>query len=428
MFIIINTILYNIEKTIDLLLEKIKHNINQTLPKVTVQFFARYINKYIKNYALMIHKAQLCLYLGLVKFLKSVSCKQQKEGTRNQTNQSFPTPNIVSCTDYYPFGMAMGGRNGSVESYRYGFNGVEKDDEVKGQGNSYSFKFRIYDSRLGKFLSVDPLSREYPWNSPYAFAENDVIRAIDLEGLEKYIIHQRSFAPWSEFGDIMPLQNGGYEGDNRGFSTQYKTSTGQPITSRIVVQSTVDYGKSKIEKVRDYSDPSTGPYGFWGPTTTKTGDPDVTKSNLYEHQVGGYKQLEYNSSFQGSNPLVPGSPAIMWSSQTHITWAEDANMLSIIFKGNGKGFPAYESFIEDEAGTRLMMGGYGPPNKGRIDRLNMYPGMNVPIIQFPKNEMLIQTDDSGNFMGVYDPNTDTVMSPDAWNAQQTSTPAAGDLE
>jgi len=40
-----------------------------------------------------------------------------------------------------------------------------------------------------RFLSVDPLSVDYPFNSPYAFAENDVVRSIDLEGLEKYVIH-----------------------------------------------------------------------------------------------------------------------------------------------------------------------------------------------------------------------------------------------
>ena len=37
-------------------------------------------------------------------------------------------------------------------------------------------------------MSVDPLSKEYPWNSTYAYAENDVIRSIDLDGLEKVII------------------------------------------------------------------------------------------------------------------------------------------------------------------------------------------------------------------------------------------------
>jgi len=58
------------------------------------------------------------------------------------------------------------------------------DNEIKGDGNSLEFKYRIYDSRLGRFLSVDPLFKEYPWNSTYAFAENRVIDGIDLEGKE----------------------------------------------------------------------------------------------------------------------------------------------------------------------------------------------------------------------------------------------------
>ncbi|MGM0581170.1 MAG: RHS repeat-associated core domain-containing protein [Bacteroidota bacterium] len=53
--------------------------------------------------------------------------------------------------------------------------------------NHYDYGFRIYNPRIAKFLSVDPLAKEYPWNSPYAFAENDVIRSIDLDGLEKQI-------------------------------------------------------------------------------------------------------------------------------------------------------------------------------------------------------------------------------------------------
>jgi RHS repeat-associated protein len=68
--------------------------------------------------------------------------------------------------------------------YRYGFNGQEKDDEVKGVGNHIDFKYRGYDPRLGRFLSTDPLEKSYPWNSPYAFAENRVIDGMDLEGLE----------------------------------------------------------------------------------------------------------------------------------------------------------------------------------------------------------------------------------------------------
>ncbi len=80
--------------------------------------------------------------------------------------------------------MLVPNRHGSSNSYRYGFQGQEKDDELKGEGNSYNFTFRMYDSRLGKFLSLDPLAPEYPHNSPYAFAENSVIAGIELEGLE----------------------------------------------------------------------------------------------------------------------------------------------------------------------------------------------------------------------------------------------------
>jgi RHS repeat-associated protein len=69
--------------------------------------------------------------------------------------------------------------------YRYGFNGKENDNEVKGWGNQQDYGMRIYDPRLGRFLSVDPLAKSYPWNSPYAFAENDVLRNIDLDGEEK---------------------------------------------------------------------------------------------------------------------------------------------------------------------------------------------------------------------------------------------------
>jgi RHS repeat-associated protein len=91
---------------------------------------------------------------------------------------------VLSQNDYYPFGMTMPGRkfNGG---YRYGFNGKEEDDEVKGEGNQYDYGFRIYDPRLVRFLSVDPLFQSYPWYTPYQFAGNKPIMCIDLDGLEE---------------------------------------------------------------------------------------------------------------------------------------------------------------------------------------------------------------------------------------------------
>ncbi|WP_261387549.1 RHS repeat-associated core domain-containing protein [Chitinophaga pinensis] len=78
-------------------------------------------------------------------------------------------------------------RGFSGGGYRYGFNGKENDNEVKGEGNQQDYGMRVYDPRVGKFLSVDPLYREYPWNSTYAYAENDVIRSTDLDGAEKNV-------------------------------------------------------------------------------------------------------------------------------------------------------------------------------------------------------------------------------------------------
>lgn len=57
-----------------------------------------------------------------------------------------------------------------------------------GGGNTYDYGFRIYNPNLGRFLSVDPLAMSYAWYSPYHFAGNSPIDAIDLDGLEEYKI------------------------------------------------------------------------------------------------------------------------------------------------------------------------------------------------------------------------------------------------
>ena len=100
-------------------------------------------------------------------------------------NVAYYLPHVISSQDYSAFGVLLEDRKFASESYRYGFNGKEKDDEVKGAGNQYDYGFRIYDPRLGRFLSVDPMFREFPYYTPYQFAGNKPIWAIDLDGLEE---------------------------------------------------------------------------------------------------------------------------------------------------------------------------------------------------------------------------------------------------
>ncbi|WP_198037762.1 RHS repeat domain-containing protein [Mariniflexile maritimum] len=89
--------------------------------------------------------------------------------------------------DVNPFGSVLPNRHGSSDSYRYGFQGQEKDDEIKGEGNSLNFTFRMYDPRVGRFFTPDPLTDKYPWYTPYSFAGNKVIQYKELEGLEELI-------------------------------------------------------------------------------------------------------------------------------------------------------------------------------------------------------------------------------------------------
>jgi len=83
--------------------------------------------------------------------------------------------------------MLVPHRTFSSPEYRYGFNGKEKDDDVKGSGMQYDYGFRIYDPRIGKFLSVDPLFQSYPWYTPYQYAGNSPILHIDLDGEEELV-------------------------------------------------------------------------------------------------------------------------------------------------------------------------------------------------------------------------------------------------
>jgi RHS repeat-associated protein len=95
---------------------------------------------------------------------------------------------VVSATDYYPFGLEMEGRTFSDEKYRYGFNGKEKDNSFAST-NNYDYGFRIYNPKIAKFLSVDPLTKKYPELTPYQFASNRPIDGIDLDGLE-WTVHE----------------------------------------------------------------------------------------------------------------------------------------------------------------------------------------------------------------------------------------------
>lgn len=105
------------------------------------------------------------------------------ESTENTFASTIFVADVLTYSDYYPFGQLVPTRHGSSDSYRYGFNGKENDNEIKGEGNSYDFGSRsIYDGRIARFISLDPRWREFADLSPYAFAANSPVVFIDEDG------------------------------------------------------------------------------------------------------------------------------------------------------------------------------------------------------------------------------------------------------
>jgi RHS repeat-associated protein len=103
---------------------------------------------------------------------------------------SYYTADLVSATDYSPFGAPLSGRSYTAPStsYRFAFNGKERDNETYGEGNAYDFGARIYDVRLGKWMSCDPLQKLYIGSSPYSYVLSNPINFIDKDGKAVFII------------------------------------------------------------------------------------------------------------------------------------------------------------------------------------------------------------------------------------------------
>ncbi|MEM9738203.1 MAG: RHS repeat-associated core domain-containing protein [Bacteroidota bacterium] len=104
--------------------------------------------------------------------------------------------------DYYPFGMEMPGRSYSLvgEDYRFGFNGKEADKNGEWGGlTHYDYGFRIFNPGIGRFLSVDPLARQYSGVSPYAFTLNTPIQAVDPDGQKTFFLAGGSYKGNNQF-------------------------------------------------------------------------------------------------------------------------------------------------------------------------------------------------------------------------------------
>jgi len=127
------------------------------------------------HYELPNHLGNVRIVLSDRKLVEPTSLGTAENGNLNEivANQTYFTPDVLVYNDYYAFGMLKPDRHGETKNYRYGYQGSEKDDEVKGQGNSYTTQFRQLDPRVGRWLTIDPVTQ--PWQSPYTSMDNNPI-------------------------------------------------------------------------------------------------------------------------------------------------------------------------------------------------------------------------------------------------------------
>lgn len=85
----------------------------------------------------------------------------------------------------YPFGISMQSYSNAEYNYSFGMNTQEKDDEIYGEGNSYSAEYWQYDARLGRRWNLDQVVK--PHESPYAAFANNPIWFVDIIGADSTV-------------------------------------------------------------------------------------------------------------------------------------------------------------------------------------------------------------------------------------------------
>ena len=208
---------------------------------------------------------------------------------------------------------------------------MEKDNEINVTGGSYDFGARIYDSRLGRWLSLDPQAAKQPDSSPFKSFNNNPIIFVDPEGETEFYYNGRWFGTDGVDNNVV-----GKVTDNK-VKRDIKKSTRKGLNYNIqsitkasefkngillINKDVLDYSNSML-KLSLGKDGLTGEYenvlkqegnhftpmktisyneGARAPTTIKTGD-----VSIHSHPTGFDKSGEFSEANKPS-PDKPNDP------------------------------------------------------------------------------------------------------------------------
>jgi RHS repeat-associated protein len=312
---------------------------------------------------------------------------------------------VVSSMDYYAFGQPLPERSFSGEKYKFGFNGKEKVDEITGTaGTDYDYGMRIYDARLGRFLSVDPLTKDYPWYTPYQFAGNKPIIATDLDGAEELLV-------------IRWYDSGKYKGQ----SYVYVAPADRIVpTGYLYINADWDNAtqRSQFEN-RGFTDPSYTMFKGAAYDKDPNGNYHFKTGTLYSQNARNKKEadrmLQYRKNFGDfMNGVVKSPVAVVdYAGKLIIPFDyDDTNPLK--FDIGAYNLSGYKKYLQDNPDFNLVVEGYASNENGTGDpdyNLNLSSGranaVKDELVRSGVNQERITSIGMGTANPIGDNNTDT---------------------
>lgn len=220
-------------------------NLDMTLTPSTIEF----------NRLLGLKQYEGVNHLGNV--LTTFTDKKIPRST-NGTTIAYFMADVVSATDYYPFGMLMPGRSFSSEEYRFGFNTQENTDEISGIGNHTTAIFWEFDTRLGRRWNMDP--KPVPSLSNFSCFTNNPILFNDILGDTTRLYNTKGehlqTIPDNLTNQIHFIKNDKYDAVNKSFAQKDqngKCYTNEDVAKEMRKNSEAFFSKktfSDIERIR----------------------------------------------------------------------------------------------------------------------------------------------------------------------------------